>query len=409
MKQITLGLMLISLQAMAEGMPKNESSKDLLDGNVEIINIKQIEKSGLNNGASKLEIWSGSYWPLFQGGMSARYRDNYFQNLVKKDEQYDAFKEGFSKHPLYSYSGRLDSLSPTEKYDLLIGDSKMSLTKFAWENAQKESGLGKVPIWRGFCDGWAAAAQKLPRPTKSVVLETPAGEKITFFPEDIKALGSLMYSRSQEDVVFLGKRCATFGRLTGGCNETNPATFHRALVNKVGVMGQSFVADVSPGKEVWNYPIKSYKISYYNVFTDEDGNFEASVENFKQNKSSFSKHFSRHDKTAWIIGVRAEVHYADMRPAHLLSIDSVANDKTLIKEYFYDLELDANYNIVGGESVSKNLPDFVWAPNELYPLSEVEREWTIKSPSDLIRAAQIAAKSGQPLTMIVKKLFDSAK
>ena len=102
--------------------------------------------------------------------------------------------------------------------------------------------------------------------------------------------------------------------------------------------------------------------------------------------------------------------YADMRPAHLNSVDSIDYDKILEKEYLYDLELDYRNNILGGESLSENLPDFIWAPNDkTYPLSNPEKLKKPTLPAELTEMAKLASKDGQPLSIIVEQLFESAK
>jgi hypothetical protein len=410
MKSLFLSL-LISTSALADfsPVPKEEDVSLLLEGKREIISLTEIQKRGLNEGNTTLDLWSGSYWPLFQGSLSVRYRDPLFKALITANEQFGKHKELKEKHPLYTYSGRENLLSPAEKYDYLVGDPEMSLTKYAWEISNKTAIDGKVKIWRGVCDGWASASQKMPRPVRSVTLNTPTGLSLTFFPEDIKALGSLMYARSQGPVILLGKRCrsAALGLFTNACDETNPGTFHRALVNRVGNLKKTFIADVSPGGEVWNYPIDSYKVTYYNVFDDsESTNFEEVKELFVK-KNRFSKSGKRHKETHSIVGVKLVVNYRDMRPANLLETDSKMNDTILGKTYIYDLELDDYNNILGGESHSKNLPDFIWAPNDkTYPLSDAEE---LNPSGNLIELSKAAAKNGQPLSRIVEKLFELAK
>lgn len=329
--------------------------------------------------------------------------------LIDTRAQWDKFNELKSALSPASYAGRENLLSPAEKYDLLVGDSEMSLTKYAWNLGEKNNVGGKVKTWRGICDGWASAAQKMPRPVKTVTLKSPSGLPITFYPEDIKALGSLMYARSQGPVIFIGKRCPNqvIGFFTGGCAETNPGTFHRALINRVGAMKKSFVADISPGGEVWNYPVASYKATYYNVFDEsESENFEDVKELFVK-KNRFKKPHARHPETHAIVGVKMVVKFQDMREANLLETDSKNEDRILEKTFYYDLELDVNNNILGGESISKNLPDFIWAPNDTtYPLSDAEEFTPHLSLIDLSRAS---AKKGQPLARIVERLFELSK
>lgn len=413
MKTIALSIALITTAAVAEinrPIPDNERITRLLEGNREITGLGEMEKLGLNQGASRIDLWSGPYWPHYQGALAVRYRDPQVMQLMAKKEQFDKFKELNEKTPAYSYSGRENLLSPAEKYDLLVGDPLMSLTKYSWDLGDKTQKLGKVPTWRGICDGWSAASQMMPRPTRAVTLNNPAGIAITFYPEDIKALGSQLYARAQENVIFLGKRCyPVVGMFSGGCDETNAGAFHKAIANRVGKLQKSFVADLSTSSEVWNYPVKSYKFTYYNVFTEEESaNFKEAMELF-QKKNRFQKSGRRDERTYAIVGVKAELQFSDMRAAHLLQTDGPGEDKLLTKTYYYDLELDRNFNILGGEWISGG-PDFIWAPNDLtYPLSVAEKKEKPVKPSEITKAAQISSKVGQPLSVVVEKLFELAK
>ncbi|HXH32252.1 MAG TPA: hypothetical protein VNJ01_15730 [Bacteriovoracaceae bacterium] len=408
MKKFLLPLALVSSVAFAvEPIPENENPRLFTEGKAEITSLLEVDRLGLNSGATSLDLWSGSYWPHYQGALGVRYRDPKFAAIIKDKSQFDKFKDLKVKLPTYSYSGRENLLSPAEKYDLIVGDPKMSLTKYAWELGEDSATFGKVKTWRGICDGWASAAQKMPRPVRNVILKTPSGMPVTFFPEDIKALGSLLYARNQGPVIFLGERCEG-GLFSGkGCKETNPGTFHRALVNRVGNMKKTFIADVSPGGDVWNYPVQSYKLTYYNVFNDEDSEtVKEAMEIF--DKKKFSKSDKRHKLTYAVVGVTAVVNYMDMRPANLLSTDGVENDKIMTKTYYYDLELDRNLNVIGGESFSKDLPDFIWAPNDkTYPTSDAEEQ--AEAGASLVTLSQQAAKSGQPISTVVQKLFEAAK
>jgi hypothetical protein len=413
MKKLLITFTLLSgLQdATARPIPDSEHPSSLVDGR-EIISLLEMEQLGLSKGKTNIDLWSGSYWPHYQGSLAVRYRDPFFISLIEADEQFNKFKELAEKLPLYTYAGRQDLLSPAEKYDLIVGDRKMSLTEYSWDVANKANILGRVPIWRGVCDGWASASQMMPRPSKKVVMNTPEGRPITFFPEDIKALGSLLYARAQRDVIFIGKRCRSraLGLFSGACDGTNPATLHRALVNRVGKMKKTFNADTSPGKEVWNYPVLSYKMTYFNVFTKEEStNFREVMQWFNKNNNRFARAGRRHDRTVAIVGVKATVDFMDMRPANLYATDGKSMDKVLTEEYLYDLELDRRFNVVGGEALSA-LPDFIWAPNDkIYPLSQPERRGTPRSQAQITKFAQEASKLGHPLSLIVEQLFESAK
>jgi hypothetical protein len=391
-------------------IPEYEQISRLLEGGREIRSLTEVDRLSLNAGVSGVDLWSGHYWPHYQGSLGVRYLDPAFIALKKEKVQWSKFKEAFDRLPTYTYQGKENLLSPAEKYDLLVGDSNMTLTQYSWQLGEKNMKFGKVPTWRGICDGWSAASQKMPRPAKSVTLKSPTGVELTFFPEDIKALGSLLYSRAQKKTVFLGKRCysAVLGAFNGSCDGTNPGAYHKALVNRVGAMKKTFVADASTSAEVWNYPVKSYKFTYVNIFTkEESSDFRKVIEIFDRS-SRFSKAGKRDENTHAIVGVKAEVIYADMRDAHALATDGVAQDKDLVKNYHYDLELDSGYNILGGEWIGKSMPDFIWAPNDVaFPLSKVEKAaGRVLSAQELPAAAQTSSLSGQPLTQIVKKLFE---
>jgi hypothetical protein len=407
---IYLALITTTAFANMKPIPENESIKPLLEGKKEVTNLAEMARLGINSGATNIDLWSGHYWPHYQGSLGVRYRDNGFILLMKDHEQYDKFKELKEKTPLYTYGGKESLLSPAEKYDLVVGDPLMSLTMFSWEIGEKAEKLGKVPTWRGICDGWSAASQMMPRPTKSVILKTPSGTPITFYPEDIKALGSQLYARAQKNVIFLGKRCyPVVGMFTGGCDATNPGTLHKAIVNRVGVLKKSFNADISKSSEVWNYPIKSYKLTYYNVFSDvESSDFKKVYELFEK-KHRFKRSNRRHERTYAIVGVKAEVIFTDMRDAHKLETDGIEQDVNLVKTYLYDLELDRNFTILGGEWYSSG-PDFIWAPNDVtYPVSDGEVPTKPVTGNEIRTAAQISSKIGQPLSIIVQKLFEESK
>lgn len=414
MKTLLVLIFLSAQTLFAAEIPKEEVITPMLEGSSEIRSLLEVERLGLNQGATTLDLWSGHYWPHYQGSLAVRYRDPYFLPLIKKEEQkFSEYKKLYEKRSHYYYRNNMNILSPAEKYDLLVGDAAMSLTKASWQLGKDNLVMGNVPSWRGICDGWSSAAQKMPRPQRSVEMSTPSGEKITFYPEDIKALGSMLYGFNQDAPIFLGKRCKVNipNPFSNACNAMNPASFHKTLINRVGKMGKSFIGDVDPGTEVWNYPVKRYKFTYYNVFSEQESNSIRDVAARFKDRFKFRKPLSRHKNTYYIVGVVAEVVYADMRPAPHSEQDGPEYDKELVKEYDYDLELDYNFNIIGGEGYGKTLPDFIWAPNDVtYPLSNIEfQAGEPKSTSDVITMARKAAKDAQPLSVIVKELFELSR
>src|SRR5690606_16533967 len=112
-----------------------------------------------------------------------------------------------------------------------------------------------MALWEGICHGWAVAAGIVPRPTQTVWVKLPNGKNMPFYPNDIKALASLLWANSdvQGQVLVEGLRCNRkfpdrdkHGRyidierdpndkeLLPRCADVHPAIFHLALVNIVG-------------------------------------------------------------------------------------------------------------------------------------------------------------------------------
>jgi hypothetical protein len=103
-----------------------------------------------------------------------------------------------------------------------------------------------TPHWHGHCNGWAAAAIRHAEPMTDV---TRNG--VVFTPSDIKGILSELY-------VYNGHE------LLGGAYDyaVNPATLHVILGNWLGLKRHPIAMDNSLGKEIWNYPIYSYKSTF---------------------------------------------------------------------------------------------------------------------------------------------------
>ena len=108
--------------------------------------------------------------------------------------------------------GRINDLSPAEKYDLLVGDENLTLTKMMWNEGRTYfQSTGKVERWMGICHGWAAAAFMHERPANPVQVKGYKGEDLLFYPSDIKALTSLLWAKNDYQSRFVGGRCNTKG------------------------------------------------------------------------------------------------------------------------------------------------------------------------------------------------------
>lgn len=411
MKKIIPALIIFSTSLHAGEIPKHEDYTLLLSSRA-TTRLDQIEQSGLNSKHTKKSLWSGSYWPFYQGSLGARYRDPLFKALMDKTYKYEEYVS------LRTARVNPNDLSPAEKYDLLLGDALGTFAETQWKNGDENRSIGgSVPTWRGICDGWAAASMTWNRPSKPVTLLSVNGQPITFYPEDIKALGSQLHAKGFKTVTFLGKRCnGTTGWLTGACKGLNPAALHLALINAVGSEGSSFILDISPGKEVWNYPVQEYALRYMNPLTGlETADWKSARVELIGNERELSER-KRAKETKWIVGVKANVKFMDMRDGGTNTFDSSEFDKILEKEWIYDLEINSQGHIIGGEWRGKSKPDFMWAPRKTsLPVSVVERRETLRfdpstplTPSLAAKGIE-ASKSAQPLAVIVNALFELSK
>jgi hypothetical protein len=233
---------------------------------------------------------------------------------------------------------------------------------------------GQIFPWIGLCDGLAVAAINLPRPKKSVTLWSIDGKnKIKFYPEDIKALGTLLWTQAKFPFKWIGERCRSplprvdaNGRYSAPeCFDTNPGTFHMALANQIGRAKRSFGMDSTAGYEVWNFPIIGYDFKYFNPQTLSNSATPTylppqkaiiPIENYTKDK--FSQ--TRSPLATYVIGVEAKVNILKDRYPAFLDKEGPEHNKSSVETFRYDLELDQNLNIIGGEWFTHEHPDFLW-------------------------------------------------
>jgi hypothetical protein len=239
-----------------------------------------------------------------------------------------------------------------------------------------------MAFWEGICHGWATAAGVIPRPRKTVEVELPDGRKLKFYPTDLKALASLLWANSliQDNkyiddstgenigggVISEGLRCNlenpkkdAWGRYydhkpdpfngdhSPRCVGVHPAIWHLGLVNLIGKQGRSFIVERKVGEEVDNHPMYSYTMKYFNP------NSGRSNRNINKNVVAISKKDQfrkfRNPNTRYLVGVETKMTYIDWQRPKRYITDNERFDKTEEKKMFYDLELDANYKVIGGQ------------------------------------------------------------
>lgn len=334
--------------------------------NTFIDNIKTIDSKNISTFRLSFQPWSDSYWPLSQGSVTNRYAENI--GNISDIHAYANYILNQRPPATLVSEGRTNNLSPAEKYDLLVNDKNFSLTRSIMNEVRS---YGTFEGWEGICHGWAAAAFMYKRPARSVKLTNPEGVEITFYPSDIKALSSLSWANLSYPTKFIGGRCnqkdpqkdPTNGRiLSQECFDTNPGSFHLTLVNQMGLNNKSFVFDATYDFQVWNQPILGYSYVYFNPQTGYIANSaqDAAVALPQFTKDKFKKY--RSNRAAKVVGVKTRVDYIAETGASLALRDNESKDHVISVEYYYDLELDANDRIIGGEWYQNAHPDFIWTP-----------------------------------------------
>ncbi len=329
-------------------------------------NIQMLEAQGLTKGNASFDPWSGSYWPIHKGILGNRYASKTFARSKSFINNY----ESFHSHPTENFiaAGRISELSPAEKYDLLIGDKNWSLTRYMWSRGLEDYRRdGVVAGWTGICHGWAGASHINPVATyyPVTVLDVTGQHSITFHANDIKALLSWLWADASPSSYRAGNRCRQskidrdpyLRPIDPTCLDSNPMSWHLAVVNRIGLNKKSMVMDSSNGSEVWNYPVTGYDYSYFDpkTFTTTHSFKEAvrPVQNLPSD--AYKEH--RSPKAQYIIGVIMDTYH----PALTEPTTGVTSRiSTKRKTFIYDLELDENYNVVGGEWYAKETPDFIW-------------------------------------------------
>jgi hypothetical protein len=369
--------------------------------------------------------WSDDYWGVYHGILGHRYADALFPDSDDWKANFDyVTRRSAAKVVAEGQQLAIDALSPSEKYDLLVGDATFGLTREMWAEGKRfYDRAGKVESWMGICHGWAPAAYMVERPRRIVTLHSPGGVLLRFFPADIKALASLLWANSSPPARFIGSRCGdkepkkdANGRvLSEAAFDTNPGTWHLAVVNQIGVSKRAMVMDATYDYEVWNQPVCGYEYHYFNP---QDMSFAATAREATVARGAFTRdRFSNYrgaDCKA-VCGVAMRTTYVVERPPTQFPTDDPSRDVTRLVDYFYDLELDASGRILGGEWYLNRHPDFLWTPApgrraETPADAFATDRWGFGEavPESYQAAALRASANGLPLAKVVDRLIELA-
>ncbi|KAK1943985.1 hypothetical protein P3T76_005381 [Phytophthora citrophthora] len=318
------------------------------------LNLKRLAR----NAAYYVMPWPSSYWPVFRDGINYRWGSNQPSAAEKYATAFGVDPTSFTKK-ISEFSG-IDSMK-SHKPCFSENDCKNlnDGSTCAIREGQQQGYC--VPMWYGICHAWAPAALLEPEPRCAV-------EKngVTFQPLDIKALLTQVYDDGGVKTVFTGARFDgpdssaskdQYGRyIDGSRRDLGPGYMHVALANIIGRFNSSVVLDVTGGAEVWNQPVYSYQVISQRELTPS----AAANEFYGQNSYPFNGKAQRIMYTETTVAWMVETY----DNGGLVS-SGRASKHMDSKTYTYLLELDNEYNILGGEWVknsSDDHPDFLWFP-----------------------------------------------
>ena len=246
-----------------------------------------------------------------------------------------------------------------------------------------------------------------------------------FYQSDIKALSSLLWANAASATRFIGGRCndkdpaadAITGRVkSADCFDTNPGSWHLAIVNQIGVSKRSTVLDVTFDYEVWNQPLHAYEYRYFNPQSNQYASTLAGATVTKAAYTNDKFKAYRSTQAHSMVGIRMDVSYVvETNPSQRES-DSAAQDAIQKVTYYYDLELDAAGTVIGGEWYTNKHPDFLWTLGKglrAKTAYDAQATGTWAAGTAVPSAWRTAAKSastqqGSPLAAIVEQLIKFA-
>ena len=305
------------------------------------------------SGALNSKPWSDTYWPSYVGGIANRWQGD------------PANRDGADRAWLYGARGvndagrfrrdpsRLNYLSPAERFDVLNGDYNYSLLATERNRISQFKGMDAAQreklSWEGICHGWAPAALQHAEPNP-VTVTNRDGIAVPFRRSDITALISWYYANKRISSRMLGTRCEQdVSNLTAGdmasvlnsdpsCRDTNAGSFHLILTNFIGIKKQGFVADVDRSQQVWNQPIYGYQTRFVG---EQAPGPRAAAGTVKE------------------ILVQTRMAYTqELAPSAVPFGEDGQNIR--VKDYQYSVEINSAGEIIGGEWISDDRPDFLW-------------------------------------------------
>jgi hypothetical protein len=276
--------------------------------------------------------WSDTYWPTTDAGIAQRWNDSSIYGEANFSYMSPTLEQLQAMSP-----ADIAKLSPAEKFDILNGDYNYTLQKEERSRTRPDA-----ESWEGLCHGWASAALTLEEP-KAVTIKNPQGIDIPVGSADVKGLidlynGNYSYAR----VYFVADRCDVDisnepeAANSPECRDTNAGTFHLVLTNQIAKRKQGFVADVVRDLQVWNHPVYGYTSE---IISQLDGASAGAAAG-----------------TVREVTIKTTMNYVSETGPNWEH--GRINERQ--REYNYRVEINQNGQIIGGEWLDSERPDFLW-------------------------------------------------
>jgi len=375
-----------------------------------IMNAFQLDEMGLSQNQTTIQPWTSSYWPDSIGGIANRYQKKLmagFGSRVGIVANFNLNKGAWKDHDEKTIKKvmKMDEkkiardLSPSEKYDLLMGDMNFTLTNNVIDEIQyrfdhkQDANTGLwiekkgMMTWVGICDGWTAASLHIPRPVKTIQVVGATGQTITFYPDDLKALASQLFARANQwmNIEREGSRCRDkkpkrdeFGRpAKDECHDIDAGLWHTTVMNRIGIDKRGFIIDVDNKSSVNNHPVFGYEAYYFNPITGVYDTLKNSVVALSEMHDGLEP--LRNKNATKVVGVEMHLDLLTEDFPKARETDGPEDDHYKQKiTYVYDIEMNDQGDIVGGqfrEGYKRGEPQ----PDMLWMLAKYQLAWSRSS------------------------------
>jgi hypothetical protein len=220
--------------------------------------------------------WAGNYWPTYQDNINHKWDGPASQSPATK------FGAAFNVSGVETAVSQNHGIDANTNRKACTQDSECTELKDGSKCAKREGQTSGrcIPTWWGICHAWTPAAILLPEPKYPVTVNG-----VTFKVQDVKALVTLAFDRT--NTKFVSLRCNKdlegdseinfdkYGRPDASspeCEDTNAGTMHILLANYLGLSKAAFAYDRTIDDEVWNQPIRGFKVTQLTEVSSSQAN-----------------------------------------------------------------------------------------------------------------------------------------